>query len=218
MISTQTPAATKAVIKVVTTEKTGAYAWFRGFIQGKTRKVFEWLFAIALGLSARQYPELPGILLCFVGATIRFWASGYLRKDSRPAAGGPYAWARNPLYLGTYLMALGGAMAVEAWGLLLAGSVIFAVLYHFIILDEEVKLLRIFGAPYARYCELVPRFFPRPWRASRAKLTEVNPEVSHHHYDWALSKKNKAYEAYLTLAGMIGLIAGIAWAWQNLGH
>lgn len=192
-------------------------SWFRGFIQGKTRKVFEWVFAIALAISARRYPQLPGIALCFLGATIRFWASGYLRKDSRPAVGGPYAWARNPLYLGTYIMALGTAMAIEAWWLLAAGSIVFAVLYHYIILDEEVKLQRIFGAPYTRYRELVPRFFPRPWRSSKASLAEVNPEPSHHRYDWALSHKNKAFEAYVTFVGMIGLVAAIAWARQNFG-
>src|SRR5580693_7294147 len=121
-----------------------AYAWFRGFLQGKTRIVMAWIFAVVLGLCARRYPTWPGITLCFVGATIRFWASGYLRKDSRPAVGGPYAWIRNPLYLGTYLMALGTAAAAEAWVLFAVMTVGFAALYHYIILDEETKLERIF--------------------------------------------------------------------------
>src|SRR5690242_4328919 len=98
----------------LTAGTSGTYAWYRGFIQGKTRIALAWLFAIALGLSARIAPQWPGIGLCFAGATLRFWASGYLRKDSRPAVGGPYAWVRNPLYLGTYLMALGTALAIEA--------------------------------------------------------------------------------------------------------
>jgi protein-S-isoprenylcysteine O-methyltransferase Ste14 len=195
---------------------TGAYAWYRGFVQGKTRIVMAWIFAIALGLSARIYPQWPGIALCFIGATIRFWASGYLRKDSRPAVGGPYAWVRNPLYLGTYLMALGTALAIEAWWLLAIGSVLFAAVYHYIILDEETKLKRIFGEPYLKYQTLVPRFFPRPWPASHARLAaEVNPETAHHRYDWPLSMKNKAYEAYASFAGLIGLVALIAWAWQT---
>ena len=87
--------------------------WYRGFIQGKTRIIFAWIFAILLCLSARQYPNLPGFLLCFTGATIRFLASGYLHKDSKIAVGGPYAYTRNPLYFGTYLMALGTALAME---------------------------------------------------------------------------------------------------------
>ncbi|MGZ3699696.1 MAG: methyltransferase family protein, partial [Bdellovibrionota bacterium] len=101
--------------------------WFRGFIQGKTRIVLAWIFAIALGLAARQFPTWPGIAVCFLGATIRFWASGYLRKDSRPAVGGPYAFVRNPLYLGTYLMAVGTALSIENWILLSVITVLFAV-------------------------------------------------------------------------------------------
>ena len=146
------------------------YNWFRGFIQGKPRIVTAWIFAALLVFSAREYPSLPGILICFAGATLRFWASGYLRKDNRPAVGGPYAYVRNPLYLGTWLMAIGTAVAIENWWLAGTITVLFATLYHYIILDEETKLQRIFGAPYETYCRLVPRFFRQPirpcWRRS----------------------------------------------------
>ncbi|MCM2277507.1 MAG: isoprenylcysteine carboxylmethyltransferase family protein [Oligoflexia bacterium] len=188
---------------------------FRGAIQGKTRIALAWIFAIILGLSARDYPQWHGILLCFVGATLRFWASGYLRKDSRPAVGGPYAFVRNPLYLGTYLMALGTAMAIENWWLLGTMTVLFAVIYHFIILDEETKLQKIFGEPYLKYCQTVPRFFPRIWPASAAALDQVNPDRAHRRYDWAISMKNKAYEAYASFAGLIGFVALVAYGWKT---
>lgn len=189
--------------------------WFRSLVRGRTRVALAWVFAAALLVCARQYPTWPGISVCFFGATIRFWASGYLRKDTRPAVGGTYAHVRNPLYLGTYLMAVGTALAVEAWVLLAAASILFAVIYHFIITDEEIKLREIFGAPYIRYCELVPRFFPRPWPASRAALAEVNPEPSYSRYDWALSMKNKSYESYATFAGLISVVTVCAWLWQR---
>ncbi len=175
-----------------------------------------WIFAITLGLSAREFPLWHGVLLAFLGSCLRFWASGYIRKDSRPAVGGPYAWVRNPLYLGTYLMALGAAAAIENWWLLGIGSVLFALVYHFIILDEETKLVRIFGEPYLKYCTLVPRFFPKPWRASRAALSEVNPEMEHHGFSGKLAMKNKAYEALASFAGLVGAITLVAWAWKNL--
>ena len=194
-----------------------APSWFRGFVQGKTRIVLAWIFSIALVLSAREYPQLPGIILCFIGATLRYWASGYLRKDSRPAVGGPYAWVRNPLYLGTYLMALGTALAVENWALLGVATVLFAVIYHYIILDEETKLDRIFGDSYRAYCKAVPRFFPRPWPASNAELEKVNPEPTHSMFSRELAAKNKAYEAYVTFATLIGLVAAVAYAWQKFG-
>ena len=189
--------------------------WFRGFIQGRTRIYSAWVFAILLAISARKYPTMPGIALCFVGATLRFWASGYLRKDSRPAVGGPYGMCRNPLYLGTYLMAVGTAWSIGNYLLLGVITVLFAIIYHYIILDEETKLHRIFGAPYGTYVTLVPRFFPRPWPASSAALTAVNPELAHHAHSWELSRKNKAFEAYATFFGLIGGVAAIAWIWQK---
>lgn len=189
--------------------------WYRGFVQGKTRIVIAWLFAAALVFSAREYPTWPGIALCFVGATLRYWASGYLRKDSRPAVGGPYAYVRNPLYLGTYLMALGTTWAVENWILLGTLTVVFAAIYHYIILDEETKLVRIFGEPYQKYCALVPRFFPRLLPASRQGLLEVNPEATHHRFSSELASKNKAFEAYATFFALIGFVAAVAWARQS---
>jgi protein-S-isoprenylcysteine O-methyltransferase Ste14 len=191
--------------------------WFRGAIQGKTRIVLAWIFAVLLGVSAREFPSWPGIILCFAGASLRFWASGYLRKDSRPAVGGPYGHVRNPLYLGTYLMAVGTAWSIQNYPLLGAITVLFAVLYHFIILDEEVKLERIFGAPYLRYCELVPRFFPRPLPAKKNQLMEVNTEVAHHRFSMEIAIKNKAYEAYASFVGMVGFVTLIAAVWRFWG-
>lgn len=191
-------------------------SWIRGFIQGKTRIVLAWAFALLVGYFAREYPVWPGILVCFIGATLRFWASGYLRKDSRPAVGGPYAHTRNPLYLGTWLMAIGVAWAIQTYLLMLAVSILYAALYHYIILDEETKLRRIFGEPYLKYIAAVPRFFFRPWPAPRATRLEINPDPAHLRYDWQLSMKNKAYEAYASFAGLIGFVTLAAWIWKDL--
>jgi hypothetical protein len=181
--------------------------WFRGVIQGKTRIVLAWIFAILLILSARTPPAWPGVALCFVGATLRYWGSGYLRKDTRPAVGGPYAFVRNPLYLGTYLMALGTAAAAGSYWLFGVLSVVFAMIYHFIILDEETKLEKIFGEPYREYCARVSRFFPNPFKhASRGELLEINPEVAHLRFSHELAHQNKAYEAYVTFAALIGCV------------
>lgn len=188
---------------------------YRGFIQGKTRIALAWALAILVGLSARQYPETPGIALCFLGASLRFWASGYLRKDTRPAVGGPYAFVRNPLYLGTYLMAIGVIWAIGNLWLLGLTTVLFAAIYHFIILDEEDKLQKNFGEPYALYCQVVPRFWPRIWPQNGNRLADVNPEPSHHRFSWSLAMKNKAYEAYATFVALIAFVTAIAWLWQR---
>ncbi len=186
--------------------------WFRGMLRGRTRIAAAWIFVGLLIWFSKDYPQWPGAFLCFLGATLRYWASGYLRKDARPAVGGPYAWVRNPLYLGTYLMALGVAWAIEAWALLAISTVVFAIVYYYIILDEETKLRTIFGEPYLKYCSLVPRFFPRPWPASSRALSEVNPEPLHQRFSRELARKNKAYEAYVSWVGLLGFVALVAWA------
>ncbi len=197
----------------------GGLSWYRGFIQGKTRKSFAWVFAGVVGFSAREYPILPGVVLCFLGASLRYWASGYLRKDSRPAVGGPYAYVRNPLYLGTYIMALGIALAIQNWILLGIGTVLFAAVYHYIILDEEIKFRKLFKDSYVEYCKNVPRFFPKLWPpfapANSKTLKKINPELSHHRFSQSLAHKNKAYEAYLTFVGLIALVSAIAYFWKN---
>ena len=199
-------------------EQASTPTWFRGIIQGKTRIILAWAFAFVLGFTAREYPAWPGIVVCFFGAALRYWASGYLRKDTRPAVGGPYSFVRNPLYLGTYLMAFGAVWAIQNWPLLLFQTVTFAVIYHYIILDEETKLHRIFQGSYPEYCEKVPRFFPRIWPplapAPKAALLQINPEQAHLHFSHALAMKNKAYEAFASFAGLIGYEILAAYLWK----
>lgn len=190
------------------------YQWYRNFVKGKTRNVFDWVFAIWVLYSAQIFPQLPGIAICFLGATIRFWAGGYLRKDNRLAAGGPYAWIRNPLYFGRWLMAIGVAISIENYPLAIMATIILAAIYHYTILDEETKLIEIFGEPYRIYCATVPRFIPRLWPASAAQMTKVNPEAALRAFDWSLAwTKNKGYEAYLSFFGLIGGVALIAYIW-----
>lgn len=190
---------------------------FRSLIRGKTRVALAWIFSAILVFSTRKFPQWHGMILCFLGASLRFWASGYLRKDNRPAVGGPYAYVRNPLYLGTYLMAVGAVLSVENWWLLGILTLVFAMVYHYIILDEETKLQEIFGEPYKKYCELVPRFFPRifpPSQNLNEALKQINPEESHHQFSYPLAQSNKAFEAFLTFVGLICFLAIIASFWR----
>jgi hypothetical protein len=114
-------------------------------------------------------------------------------------------------------MAVGTAWSIEDPFLIGTVTVVFALVYHFIILDEETKLHKIFGPAYARYQSLVPRFFPRilPFGpASSEALLEVNPESSHHSLSWDLMRKNKAYEAYLSFVGLMAGVTLAAYLWS----
>jgi hypothetical protein len=114
-------------------------------------------------------------------------------------------------------MALGTAWSIGNYALLAGMTVLFAAIYHFIILDEETKLVRIFGEPYDKYRAAVPRFFPRPWPARSEVLDQVNPELDHHRFSLDIATKNKAMEAYYSFAGLIGFVALVALAWQRWG-
>ena len=192
-------------------------SWYRGFIQGKTRITIAWIFAIALVFSARHYPNAIGIVICFLGATLRFWSSGYLRKDSKLAVGGPYRFTRNPLYLGTWLMAAGAAVAISSYILLVVVSVVFIAIYHFTILDEETKLERNFGEPYRAYLGLVPRFFPRLWPQSLSRLSVVNSDPGNIGFSWKVAFANRALEPYWSFMALIAFIYVIAYGWQRFG-
>ena len=190
--------------------------WYRVAIRGKTRILMAWAFSFLLGFSAREWPLWEGMAVCGVGAALRYWASGYLRKDQRPAVGGPYAYVRNPLYVGTYLMAVGTGIAVGNLWLLAALSVVFALVYHFIILEEEEKLVHLFGESFKLYMKAVPRFVPRVTLPDDATRLAINPERAHWSYSHALAWKNKAYEAPASWLGLVGLMYLIAYSWKSI--
>jgi hypothetical protein len=177
------------------------------FFSGRRRFQLAWVFAFLLVLSAKQYPSFPGIFVCFAGATLRFIASGYLRKESKLAVGGPYAHTRNPLYLGTFLMGLGATLSVGAYGLTAVMAVVFFFNYHYVIQHEEAKLPSYFGNAYLEYCNLVPRFLPRLTAPGRVELEKINSSPEVYRFSMTLANQNRAFEAY---ASFVALILGMA--------
>lgn len=105
--------------------------------------------------------------LVFLGCGLRAWAAGYLVKRKRVAVGGPYAYVRNPLYLGSAIIAVGCGMALWgasiSWvsGLMWAGFlVVLAVIYPAKIKAEEQELVVLLNGPYEDYIRQVPSFLP----------------------------------------------------------
>ena len=120
---------------------------------------------------------LLGFALALLGEALRLWASGHLEKTRRLATGGPYAHTRNPLYLGSLLMALGMAIAAASPWVVLAVASYFLAFYP-TLMNEEARFLRErFGAEYDRWAAEVPPFWPRPGaggsRASRFARSRV---------------------------------------------
>ena len=121
------------------------------------------LLGVAYLLFSRPTVKLliAGGAVAALGLALRTFAAGHLAKNQRLATSGPYAYTRNPLYLGSALMGAGFAVAGGNWILALACLVLFAAIYWPVIRREEEYLRREFGQVYDRYAQCVPVLLPR---------------------------------------------------------
>jgi protein-S-isoprenylcysteine O-methyltransferase Ste14 len=100
------------------------------------------------------------LALVVPGLWLRAYAAGYVKKNRELTVTGPYAHTRNPLYLGSMLMAAGFALALLSWPVALLLAVGFAAIYVPVIASEE-RFLRATFAGFDEYCRRVPRLLPR---------------------------------------------------------
>ena len=137
-----------------------------------------------------------GSILVILGLAIRTLASGYVRKNEELATTGPYAYTRNPLYLGSLILAIGFAwISRSPW--ILAGVVLMFFGIYLPVIAEEEKFLRQRFPEFQSYSGAVPRIFPRftPYAKGAAK------------FSCALYVKHREYNA---LAGSVALLATMA--------
>lgn len=122
-----------------------------------------WLLGALVVCLACPTPRslLVGLLVALPGEGLRLWASGHIEKTRRLATGGPYAHTRNPLYVGSTLLALGVAAAsASAWVVL--GVCLYFIAFYPAVIREEARFLRDkFGDEYDTWARAVPAFFPR---------------------------------------------------------
>jgi protein-S-isoprenylcysteine O-methyltransferase Ste14 len=138
---------------------------------------------------------LYGLPVSVAGLALRAWAAGHLAKNRQLAVSGPYAYVRNPLYLGTLLVAAGLAVASRRVGLAALFAAVFVLVYLPVIALEEQHLAKLFPE-YADYAARVPSLVPyRPGRRALGR------------FQFALYWKNQEYQA------LAGFLAGVAWLW-----
>lgn len=101
-----------------------------------------------------------GGAIAFLGLLIRAWASGHIRKNRELAVSGPYAYTRNPLYLGSFILGLGFTIASGVWWLGILFIALFLGIYLPVMRVEAKDLVDLFGDKYKEYAENVPLFFP----------------------------------------------------------
>lgn len=108
-----------------------------------------------------KWSILGGFTLSIIGNLLRFWASGYIKKEREIAKSGPYSLTRNPLYLGNLIIGMGFCLA--SWQII---SILVFLLYFFLfyiplIKGEEKRMTELFKNTYLEYRKSVPVFFPR---------------------------------------------------------
>ncbi len=176
--------------------------WFPEYYASAVQRLrvplgFALIAAYLLAAAPGKWSIAAGLPVAFAGLGIRAWAAGHLAKDRSLATGGPYAFVRNPLYLGTLVAAIGFGIASGVWWLPLIFCAIFLLVYLPVMELEEKHLLRVLPGA-ADYVDRVPLFLPtKPPISSTARFA------------WALYRRNEEYKALGAF-----LVAGVFLVWR----
>jgi protein-S-isoprenylcysteine O-methyltransferase Ste14 len=145
------------------------------------------------------------LVLVLPGLALRAAASGTVKKNRELAVTGPYACTRNPLYLGSMLIAAGFAVALLSWPLAVLLAAGFALIYIPVIAAEE-QFLRDTFPDFEDYCRRVPRLIPRvisqrgPAKAQTGKAVPPDSSAGPSGFSLALYRKHGEYNAALGAA------------------
>jgi protein-S-isoprenylcysteine O-methyltransferase Ste14 len=142
--------------------------------QRKTRRIPLFIGALLLVIFAKpQYPGiLIGMVLIFLGEGIRIWAAGHLQKNEVLTVTGPYAYVKNPLYIGSILITAGFCILADSVYLLAAAFFMFC--FHYIPYKKKVegdRMKKIFGCQFDDYDGKVPDYLPRWTPYSNEKIS-----------------------------------------------
>jgi protein-S-isoprenylcysteine O-methyltransferase Ste14 len=163
---TPTSAATRSQAEQSTSARIGAVLF-------KNRSWLPVPFLIVTLLApshATWYNWLAGFVLIIIGESIRLAgvsaAGTVTRRRSRDVQRlvnyGIFAWVRNPLYVGNFLIWMGFVVISGVWWFLPLAVLIFGIEYSLIVAYEEGVLESIFGEEYLAYKTQTPRWFPSP--------------------------------------------------------
>lgn len=135
---------------------------------------------------------LIGLPISAIGLMLRAWATGHLAKNMRLATSGPYAYVRNPLYIGSLIVAAGIVIAARDIFLVLIFAGVFLLVYLPVIELEEQHLRNLFPE-YRVYAGRVNRLLPSTRMKSGVR------------FSWSLYVRNEEYKA------LLGFLLATAW-------
>jgi len=167
---------------------------YADFVQ-RLRVPFGFVLLVGFGWLSRPSPNsmLIGLPIAVLGLLLRGWAGGHLAKDQQLATSGPYAYLRNPLYVGTLTVAAGLVIASRNTWLVCLFAAAFFLIYLPAVELEEQHLREIFPG-YAEYARRVSRFLPLSRYIDSSRK-----------FSWALYRRNEEYKAAL------GFLVASAW-------
>lgn len=167
-------------------------------------------FAFGVVYLWRALPIWPSLMeggvLIVLGLALRAAASGHLRKNTELTTTGPYAHVRNPLYLGSLILAAGFAVAArDVW--LAAGMLVFFLTVYLPVILSEEAWLRAHFPEFEDYARRVPRLWPRFRRGGAEGRFSRELYLEHREYNAVLG-------AVAMLAALVvKLLPGFSWFW-----
>ncbi len=177
-------------------------------IARRIRVPLGFVLAAALLLLARPTGRSLALSLplTLAGLWLRGYAAGYVKKNAELTRTGPYAHTRNPLYLGSILLAAG--FAVAAWVLWMVPLLVamFVFIYWPTILSEE-SFLRAHFAGFDEYMRQVPRL---GWRLTRPRFAGIQPSSGS--FDAGRYLHHREYNALIGAAALYAVLALRMWA------
>ncbi len=121
--------------------------------------------------------DFLGIITIIKGVLLRMAARGHKMtfsdKSEQLVTTGPYAFTRNPMYFGSFLIGLGFVLILWPWWMMFLYMYLFYIRFNKEMLKEEKYLKEKFGAQYERYCKEVPRILPLMGKWFKVKAREV---------------------------------------------
>lgn len=181
-------------------------------IARRIRVPMGFLFAVLYLILARPnvHSLLTSLALVLPGLWLRGYAAGYVKKNAELTVSGPYAYTRNPLYLGSILIAFGFALASQSPYVVLALALFFTVIYIPVIASEE-KFLRETFPGFKTYCQHVPRLFPR------LRPAQLGGEEGR--FSFALYRKHREYNAVIGATAIyVALVLFYCTGWLEHFH
>ena len=140
-----------------------------------------------------------GSAIALAGLSLRAAGAGYLAKNQVLATGGPYAYTRHPLYLGSTLAGIGFCVAGGRWWFFVMLGIFLGAVYWPVIRREELHLTKLFPEEFGAYYRAVPFLSFRRVRFASAQMANSR-------FSWTLYRRNREYEALLAFLGIVSIL------------